>query len=148
MVTAGIRGEGKADRTLVCASTAEGASLVSDRPRCSFDPRKPSCLTPLPPRLKELDRITRWVFDDDLRATRSRDDLVGAEWHSRGPQPLDLGLEVIDLEENAVPTAGHLTPASCAVVALLAAFHRASAVTSARRALGCQPPATRCRSYR
>ena len=42
----------------------------------------------------------------------------------------------------------HVRPARCAAVGLLAAFHLASAITAARRALGCQPPAMRRRWYR
>src|SRR3954454_17696191 len=55
--------------------------------------------------LEELDRVAGGVFEHDLLAAGSADDVV-AELHAGGAQPLDFGGDVLDDEVNAVPTAG------------------------------------------
>src|SRR5262245_33743743 len=65
----------------------------------------------LPSGLKQLDRVARRIVDDDLGTARPGDDLIRAEWHAGSSQPLDLRLEITDLEMNAVPAARYLTPA-------------------------------------
>ena len=64
-----------------------------------------------PSGLKQLDRVTRRIVDDDLGAARPGDDFVRTERHAGTSQPLDLGLEITDLEMDAVPAARDLTPA-------------------------------------
>src|SRR5262249_22065781 len=63
-----------------------------------------------PSGLKQLDRVTRGIVDDDLGATRPGHDFARAEWHPGSPQPLYLCLEISDLNVNTVPAAWHLTP--------------------------------------
>src|ERR687884_958572 len=88
-------------RTADCATAAPGAA---DRGVAGGVGSRRS-----PPGLEELDRITRRIVDDDLRATRSGQDVVRAERHPGGSQPLDLCFEIADLEVNAIPAARHLT---------------------------------------
>src|SRR5215203_2086972 len=52
--------------------------------------------------LEELDRVARGVFEQDLPAAGAADDVV-AERQAGGPQPLDLGRDVVDDEVDAVP---------------------------------------------
>jgi len=53
--------------------------------------------------LEELDRVARGVLEQDLLAARPADDVV-AEGQARGPQPLDVGRDVLDDEVDAVPS--------------------------------------------
>src|SRR4051812_22559225 len=52
--------------------------------------------------LEELDRVPRWVVDDDLLAARALDHLV-AEAHVGGAEAFDLGVDVVDDQVDAVP---------------------------------------------
>src|SRR6266540_318235 len=55
--------------------------------------------------LKELDGIAGWIVEQDLRAPGSFHDVV-AEPEPGGPEPVDLGGEVVDYEVDPVPAAG------------------------------------------
>jgi hypothetical protein len=63
-----------------------------------------------PPWLEELDRVTRGILDDNLRAARPGHDVIRAELHPSSSQALDLGLEISNLEVDSVPAAWYLTP--------------------------------------
>src|SRR2546428_6252338 len=54
--------------------------------------------------LKELDRISRRIVEEDLLPAGSGDDLA-AESHARRAKAHDLGLDVVDDEVDAVPAA-------------------------------------------
>src|SRR5262249_32204995 len=56
--------------------------------------------------LEQFDRIAGGVIENDLRASRPRDDVV-AELESRVTQALDFSGEILHLNMNPVPTAGH-----------------------------------------
>jgi len=57
--------------------------------RCSLyevcRPSMPTGVAPSLTGLKQLDRITRRILDDDLRAARPGHDVVRAEWHPDSP---------------------------------------------------------------
>src|SRR4029077_14866935 len=74
--------------------------------------RPPKDVRPSPPlaRLEQLDRIARWVLEQDLRAAGPLDDLV-AEPNAGSSQPLDLRVDVVDEEVNSIPAA-RLRPAT------------------------------------
>ena len=54
--------------------------------------------------LEQLYRITILVFHEDLLATNAADNLV-AELNSGPCKSLDSGFQVIDLDDDAIPTA-------------------------------------------
>src|SRR4051812_8305774 len=58
-------------------------------------------------RLVQLDRIAVRVGDLHLFAPRTDGD-VGAQRHARPAQTINPSLEVVDIEHDPVPTAGHL----------------------------------------
>ena len=55
--------------------------------------------------LKELDRVARGVFEQDLAAAAPRDD-VATEAAPASRSDVDLALEVCDLDLDAVPAPG------------------------------------------
>src|SRR5215217_3909458 len=63
---------------------------------------------PLAARLEELDGVTRRILEQDLAAAAAGHDLA-AKAGAGSAQPLDLGVEVVDLDLEAVPAArlGH-----------------------------------------
>src|SRR5215208_1042988 len=56
-------------------------------------------------RLEKLDRVARRVVEDDLRPSRSGDD-VAAERYAGTAQAIDLRLDVLDDQMDPVPAAG------------------------------------------
>jgi hypothetical protein len=66
--------------------------------------------------LEELDRVARWVVEQDLLTAWTFDNVV-AERQPGGPKTGDLGCDVGDNEVDAIPTArswhatiGHVAP--------------------------------------
>src|SRR5919107_4127570 len=55
--------------------------------------------------LKQLDRISRRIVHEDLLASVASHDVI-AKSHSRSPQFLNSGFEIIDFDLYSVPTAG------------------------------------------
>jgi hypothetical protein len=51
---------------------------------------------------EQLNRVARWILEQDLLAPRTGDDVV-SERHAFGAQTLDLGLDVVHHELDTVP---------------------------------------------
>src|SRR5262245_8206830 len=66
--------------------------------------RSPARARRLSARLEQLDRIAGGVVDDDLLSSGTLED-VAAEVDLRVPQPLDLGRQVLDVDDDAIPAA-------------------------------------------
>lgn len=56
-----------------------------------------------PRRLKQLNRVARWVLEDDLCASGSAYNLLCAKRHACLTQASHLGREITDLEVNPIP---------------------------------------------
>src|SRR5690606_21236608 len=88
---------------------AEAASSCSASPFFIFamrllSPPYSSNPSPTSGRLKQLDHVAGRVFQQDLRSSRSRHDVV-PEFQAMGSQPLDLGGEVVHHQLETVPAA-------------------------------------------
>src|SRR5215813_10956778 len=96
--------------------SAERHQYQSQRPQCcwawaSWDWgwQGGGVLGSLAPRLEELDRISRRVFQQNLRSSGSGDDIV-AETDPGTAEAGHLSFEVVDDKVDAVPTAGSGPP--------------------------------------
>jgi hypothetical protein len=59
--------------------------------------------SPLLRRLEQLNGVARGVVENDLRATRSSDDII-AELESRATKAFELSGKVLDLYVNTIPS--------------------------------------------
>ena len=55
-------------------------------------------------RLKQLDRITRWIVEQYLRSARPGRNFI-PEIHVRFPQPFDFRRQIVDVDDHPIPTA-------------------------------------------
>src|SRR6185436_13807061 len=60
--------------------------------------------------LEQLDHVPGWILDEDLRAARTSNRLI-AKGRTGGTEPLERVVQVVDLDDEAVPATRLGSPA-------------------------------------